>query len=68
VNEDFDFDLTSYEIEDWSLAPELPDNAKAYIARCEALGSVYSLNGLQRALNLEEITLNNTYIFITNKY
>lgn len=69
ADEDFDFEMSGYEIENWVLYYEQHgkhlDNALAFIERCEEVGSVCSLYGLHSALNIEEGFGSNDYIFIT---
>lgn len=59
---------SGYDIEDWSYYQELPKEAKEFINKAQTNGSVYSLIGFQNAMNLEEISSENTWFFITNKY
>lgn len=61
-------DTNAYEIEEWINSEILPDSAIAFIEQAEEEGFVYSLIGFQNAINLEEISSENTWIFITNKY
>ena len=67
-----DTDVTSYDIENWSLYVEhhnkLTEEAKQFITECENIGQVYSLEGFQNACNLEDVNISNSYIFITNCY
>lgn len=65
---DLPFNVSAYDIRDWSEWTSLPENAAKFIDECERQGSVYSLIGFQNACNIEEVTLNNTWIFITDKY
>jgi hypothetical protein len=61
---------SAYEIEEWSYWSEetLPSEALHFIKLAEENGSVYSLIGFQNAINFEEVSSENTWIFITNKY
>lgn len=63
-----DIDTNGYEIESWSSYEVLPPNALEFIEKAEYEGRVYSLSGFQNAINLEELSLYNSWIFITNKY
>jgi len=64
--------FTSYDIDNWlsyqEIHGKLTDDAKTFISECERVGNVYTLTGFNNASNLEEINLNNSYIFITNCY
>lgn len=42
-------------------------NYDAIMDKAEELGTVYSLLGFQEALNDEELSLNNCFIYISNK-
>jgi hypothetical protein len=63
-----DIDTNGYEIESWNPYEVLPLNALEFVKRAELAGTVYSLSGFQNAINLEELSLDNSWIFITNKY
>lgn len=67
-----EYDTNAYDIENWTnisdTDSELPTDAIEYITECEEIGSVYSLRGFQNACNLEDIHINNSFIFITNLY
>lgn len=64
-----DIDTNGYEIESWNEQGRLlPTNALEFIERAELEGNVFSLEGFQNAINLEELSLYNSWIFITNKY
>lgn len=72
VDIEADFDINAYEVENWVLYQErhekLTTEAEKFISLCEEQGEVYSLNGFQNALNIEDININNNFIFITNCY
>lgn len=60
--------VSAYTVHVWEMADILPQEALDFIKQAEDLGSVYTLNGFQNALNFDEININNNLIFITNKY
>jgi hypothetical protein len=72
LESDNEFDTNGYMIENWKeyekVTNTLDEQAEKYISVCEKLGTVYSLNGFETALNLQEIDLSNSWIYITNNY
>lgn len=61
-------ETNAYDIENWSGQKDLPKEAKDFINQAEENGNVYSLRGFQDAINFEEFSTENTWVFITDKY
>lgn len=57
-------------IKRWSLTDHttLPPEALDFITLCEESGLVYTLESFQSAINLDDLNLTDSYIFITDKY
>jgi hypothetical protein len=66
--DDLEMVINAYLLEDWAEQTTLPKEAIEFITHCENQGSVYSLEGFIMGLNLDEVTTDNKFIFITNKY
>lgn len=67
-----DITTTAYDIQNWKDFErhhnQLLNETKEFIKVAEELGNVYTLEGFQNALNLEELFLDNSWVYITNNY
>lgn len=67
-----DFKISYSEIENWNHYMKrhnsLVENARKFISICEFIGAVYTLEDFVDGANLDIISLENNFIFITDLY
>lgn len=62
---DLDFLISGYQIEAWLQCPQYyKEEIEKFKNTARAQGGVYSLEEFQNGLNLEELFLDNSYVFI----
>lgn len=72
LNASGELSCSAYDIEEWKgyekMGEALPEAAQTFIHLAEREGTVYSLEVFENALNLEELSLENNWVFITKAY